>query len=289
MISTESPTPLRAAPVAAGPDKQPRKIAGMFDGIAGRYDLLNHLLSGGLDVYWRQRAIRELRLTGRERLLDVCAGTADVMLAALHGGTRGARYAVGVDFAHQMLRKGRVKIASADLLSRAPLLRGDAMRLPIATATIDAATVAFGIRNVIEPGDALREILRCLRPGGQLAVLEFAMPSAPFMRTLYGVYFRRVLPMIGRAVSRHNDAYRYLPESVGAFHPPGDFAALLSSCGFRDVRPVPLTFGIVYLYVARKPFSPQEFDRGLTPVQQGPTGSGSGVGETPAAIIRTGA
>lgn len=245
---------LQPAGVSAGggPDKHPERIAGMFDRIARRYDLLNHLLSGGLDVYWRARAIRELGLTGRERVLDVCAGTADVMIAALKAAGRGARYALGVDFAHEMLRIGHRKLASASLTPRAPLVRGDAMRLPVSSASVDAATIAFGIRNVLAPQDALVDIARCLRPGGQLAVLEFAMPTAPLMRSLYGWYFRAVLPRIGALVSKHDEAYSYLPESVGTFYAPGEFTRLLAGSGFVDIRAVPLTFGIVYLYVARK-------------------------------------
>jgi demethylmenaquinone methyltransferase/2-methoxy-6-polyprenyl-1,4-benzoquinol methylase len=242
---------VRAAATGA-PDKHPERIAGMFDRIARRYDLLNHLLSAGLDVSWRARAIRELGLTGRERVLDVCAGTADVMIAALRAGGRGARYAVGVDFAQQMLRIGHRKLAASALADRAKLVRGDATGLPIASGTVEAATIAFGIRNVFAPGDALVDIARCLRPGGQLAILEFAMPTAPLTRSLYSWYFRQVLPRVGALVSRHDEAYRYLPESVGAFHAPGEFRQLLTDSGFVDVRSVPLTLGIVYLYVARK-------------------------------------
>lgn len=234
------------------PDKTPDRIAGMFDAIAPRYDLLNHLLSGGMDLYWRARAIGELRLTGRETLLDVCAGTADVMLAALRAGPRGARYVLGVDFAHQMLRIGRRKLDAAGTRTNAPLVRGDAMRLPVADGCAEAATIAFGIRNVIEPGVALADIHRALKPGGQLAVLEFAMPVTPLLRSLYAWYFRTVLPRIGAIVSRHHDAYRYLPESVGTFYAPETFIDLLLQAGFAEARAVPLTCGVTYLYLARK-------------------------------------
>lgn len=240
----------------ASVDKHPARIAGMFDRIARRYDLLNHVLSGGLDVYWRARAVRELRLTGRERLLDVCAGTADVMLAALRAGGGGARVALGVDFAHEMLRVGHAKLASASLGTRGPLVRGDAMRLPVSSGSVDAATVAFGIRNVFAPAEALREMWRCLRPGGQLAVLEFAMPTAPLLRSLYAWYFGQVLPRIGAIVSRHDEAYTYLPESVGTFYAPPEFLDILAESGFSEVRAVRLTFGVVYLYVATKGIAP---------------------------------
>lgn len=236
----------------AGPDKSPARIAGMFDRIARRYDLLNHLLSGGLDLYWRRRAIRALRLTGAERVLDVCAGTADVMLAALRSGRGRAGYAIGVDFAHEMLRIGQRKLRDASVAPVAPLVRGDAMCLPIASASVDAATIAFGIRNVFEPREALADILRTLRPGGRLAVLEFAMPRTPLLRSLYTWYFRAVLPRIGALVSRHDEAYRYLPESVGAFHTPEEFSALLRQAGFGRVTATALTFGVVHLYLAEK-------------------------------------
>lgn len=235
---------------ATGPDKSPRKIAGMFDAIARRYDLLNHLLSGGLDLYWRARAVRELGFTGREVLIDVCTGTCDVMLTALKHRERGPRYAVGLDFADAMLRVGQRKVSDRGLSGVAPLLRGDAMALPIASATADAATIAFGIRNVYDPQMALVDLRRVLRPGGRLAILEFAMPQAPLLKALYGWYFRAILPRIGRMLSKHNDAYTYLPESVGTFYRPDEFSAMLGRAGFSRVRAVPLTFGVVYLYVA---------------------------------------
>jgi demethylmenaquinone methyltransferase/2-methoxy-6-polyprenyl-1,4-benzoquinol methylase len=240
------------AEAPAGPDKSPERIAGMFDRIARRYDLLNHLLSGGLDLYWRARAIRALRLAGGERVLDVCTGTADVMLAALKGRPHPARFVVGVDFAHQMLRIGQRKLREAGVAPIAPLVRGDAMRLPVRAGTMDAATIAFGIRNVCEPREALADILRALRPGGRLAVLEFAMPRTPLLRSLYTWYFRNVLPRIGAVVSRHDEAYRYLPESVGTFYEPEEFSSLLREAGFTCVTATALTFGVVHLYLAEK-------------------------------------
>ena len=242
--------PVAAGDLPGGPDKSPRKIAGMFDAIARRYDLLNHLLSGGMDLYWRARAVRELRFTGREVLLDVCTGTCDVMLAALRQREQGPRYAVGVDFADAMLRVGQGKIRDRVPADVAPLLRGDAMHLPIATATVDTATIAFGIRNVYDPHVALGDLHRVLRPGGRLAILEFAMPQAPWLRALYGWYFRAILPRVGRILSKHNEAYTYLPESVGSFYAPDEFQRMLVAAGFSKVRAVPLTFGVVYLYVA---------------------------------------
>jgi demethylmenaquinone methyltransferase/2-methoxy-6-polyprenyl-1,4-benzoquinol methylase len=224
----------------------------MFDAIAHRYDLLNHVLSGGLDVYWRTRAIRSLGFTGRETVLDLCTGTCDVAIAALRARRGRARRVVGLDFAGAMLQVGRRKLRDRGLDGQAPLLQADAMHLPLAAGVADAATIAFGIRNVADPAAACREIARVLRPGGRLAVLEFSMPRVPLVRGAYTWYFRHVLPRIGRAVSRHHEAYAYLPASVGAFLTPDEFGALMGDAGFTAVQAVPLTLGVVYLYTAVK-------------------------------------
>jgi demethylmenaquinone methyltransferase/2-methoxy-6-polyprenyl-1,4-benzoquinol methylase len=231
--------------------KEPERIATMFDAIAGRYDLLNHLLSAGIDRGWRRQAIRALRLTGTERVVDVCTGTADLAIAA-RTATPGAARVVGVDFAGAMLQVGREKLRRARLSPAIALVRGDATRLPIADGSADALTVAFGIRNVEGTVAACREIHRVLRPGGRFAVLEFAVPRLPVVRSAYLWYFNRVLPRIGRLVSRHDAAYAYLPESVGAFASPEEFVTLLQQAGFADVTAVPLTLGIVCLYTGKR-------------------------------------
>jgi len=229
--------------------KEPARIAGMFDAIARRYDLLNRVLSGGLDQRWRRRALRELALGADDVLLDVCTGTADVPLAAMRLADP-PRAAVGVDFSHAMLGIGLRKVRSA--AARVSLVQGDATALPLPEGSATAATMAFGIRNVQEPERACDEIARVLRPGGRLAVLEFGLPRSPLFRRLYVWYASRVLPRIGGLVSRHASAYAYLPESVARFPPPEEFGQLLQRSGFPHVRVVPLTLGIVYLYVARK-------------------------------------
>lgn len=232
-------------------DKQPAKIAGMFDAIARRYDLLNHVLSGGLDVYWRWRAVRQLGLTGTGTALDLCTGTCDVARAIVR--RRQAARVVGIDFSAEMLRVGQEKLRGEDRLTAIPLIRGDAMTLPLADGSVAAVTIAFGIRNVEDPRRTLREVYRVLVPGGRLAILEFSTPQAPVIRELYLWYFRHVLPRIGRLVSRHGEAYAYLPASVDGFAAPKDFIGQMREAGLSGARAVPLTFGVVYLYVAQRP------------------------------------
>lgn len=242
---------MRAAPDPPGgaPDKSPAAISGMFDAIAARYDLLNRVLSAGLDRRWRRAALGSLRLTGREQLIDVCTGTADVAMGAVHAG---ARSVLGVDFAGAMLSRGRDKVRAGGLEGRVRLVRGDAARLPVADRVADGATIAFGIRNVQHTEAALAELHRVLKPGGRIAILEFGLPTSAAVRPLYLWYFRRVLPRVGRLVSRHTAAYSYLPQSVGSF-PWGDaFARLLAAAGFSQVDARPLAWGIVYLYTGRK-------------------------------------
>ena len=223
----------------------------MFDAIAGRYDFLNHLLSAGIDRRWRKRAIRSLALTGRERVIDLCTGTADLAIAALRGEPAAARV-VGIDFAGAMLQVGREKIRRQRLGDRLSLVRGDATRMPIAAASIDAVTIAFGIRNVDQVALACSEMRRVLKPGGRLAILEFAVPDVPGLSALYLWYLNQILPRIGRAVSRHNAAYGYLPASIGAFASPDEFVKILRQAGFTDVSPTRLTFGSVILYTASR-------------------------------------
>jgi demethylmenaquinone methyltransferase/2-methoxy-6-polyprenyl-1,4-benzoquinol methylase len=218
----------------------------MFDAIAERYDFLNHLLSAGLDKVWRKRAVDALQLTGRETVLDLCTGTADLALEAMSGQRR-ARRVVGVDFSAAMLQIGKAKIGGA-----VSLIRGDATRIPLRDETVDATTIGFGIRNVEQPAAACAEIARVLRPGGTLVILEFSLPRSPALRNVYLWYFRRILPLIGRLISKHPSAYNYLPESVEAFPSPDVFSQQLREAGFGTVRALPLTFGIVTMFVAVK-------------------------------------
>ena len=232
------------------PDKTPGRIAGMFDAIAPRYDLLNHVLSVGLDRGWRERAVEALELPVGGRVLDLCTGTADVAIATARRSR--SHSVVGIDFAGAMLKLGLEKIRTLGLTQQIRLVRGDATQIPLASQSCDAATIAFGIRNVAAPELALAELARALRPGARLAILEFGQPRIPGIRTLYAWYFRYLLPLVGRLVSKHQSAYSYLPASVGTFPPPDEFVRVIAASGFRNVRAVPLTFGVVYLYIAER-------------------------------------
>jgi len=231
--------------------KAPDRIASMFDAIAGRYDLLNHLLSAGIDRRWRKRAVRALSLTGAEQVLDLCTGTGDLAVEAVTARPGAARV-VGLDFAGAMLNVARGKLRGAGLGRRVALVRADATWIPLRDAAVDAVTIGFGIRNVEDVPAACREMCRVLKPGGRLAILEFAVPTAPGVSACYLWYLRHVLPRIGRAISRHDAAYGYLPASIDTFATPDEFVKILRHMGFCDISAVPLTFGSVILYTARR-------------------------------------
>ncbi len=241
MISAAAPTP--GAPEKAA-------VRSMFDRIAPRYDLLNRLLSGGTDVRWRRRAVDFLELDPPLRVLDLCTGTADLLVEAVSRDPRSS--GLGVDFAQGMLVRGARKLERRGLCGRARLASGDGEQLPVRDGRFDAAVVGFGIRNIGDPLRALGEVHRALRPGGRFVVLEFSMPEG-LLGKLYRTYFTALLPRIGRLVSGDSSAYSYLPASVQAFPKPQAFAALMEQAGFVSVRIQPLTFGIACLHRGEKP------------------------------------
>lgn len=229
-----------------GPDRA--RASEMFDRIAPRYDCLNRLLSLRRDVAWRKCMARHIPDGGALRLLDLATGTADVLLSLCAREPRVAA-AVGVDVSAGMLARGRLKIARARPAAQCALVRGDATRLGLRNGWFDVATIAFGIRNVTDVAGALREMHRVLRPGGRALVLEFSLPAHRLVRGVYLLYFRHVLPRIGGLISGDLQAYRYLNETVETFPYGPAFCALMTDAGFREVRAIPLTFGIATLYL----------------------------------------
>ena len=222
----------------------------MFDAIAPRYDLLNHLLSFNIDRAWRRKALAVL---GWERkptgtFVDVCAGTLDV--SAQLAGRRGfAGRIIGADFAEPMLRAGRGKV-SDDTVS--PVV-SDALQLPMRDNSASGAIVAFGIRNVADLDAGLREVLRVLEPGARFVILDFTTPRSALVRAFYHFYFHQVLPRIGAVVSGHRTAYSYLPKSVANFPPEDKLADRMRSAGFADVQWRSLTFGVAAIHRGTKP------------------------------------
>jgi demethylmenaquinone methyltransferase/2-methoxy-6-polyprenyl-1,4-benzoquinol methylase len=219
----------------------------MFTAIAPRYDLLNHVLSLNIDRLWRRRAVRRLawERAADGRYLDLCAGTLDLAATlARQPGFRGT--VVGADFVVPMLRRGLRKAG------RIRAVGADALVLPFTAASFDGAMIAFGVRNLMDHDQGLAEMARVLRPAGRLVILEFSMPTAWPVRSIYRFYFRRVLPVVGRLVSRHHSAYTYLPDSVRAFPAPAALCRVVADAGFREVRHEPLTFGIASLYTATR-------------------------------------
>jgi demethylmenaquinone methyltransferase / 2-methoxy-6-polyprenyl-1,4-benzoquinol methylase len=222
----------------------------MFDRIAPRYDLLNRLLSAGTDVRWRRQCVDRLALAPGSRVLDLCTGTADLLLEWLGRDVRNA--GAGVDLSSAMLVRGLAKLRRQRAAQPALLAAGDAERLPLQEETFDGAMVAFGIRNVGDAPAALREARRVLRPGGCLVVLEFSMPRG-LLGAGYRLYFGRILPLVGGLISGDRGAYAYLPASVARFARPEEFGRLLGEAGFSEVSWTPLTAGIAHLYRGVRP------------------------------------
>ncbi|QPJ65909.1 MAG: bifunctional demethylmenaquinone methyltransferase/2-methoxy-6-polyprenyl-1,4-benzoquinol methylase UbiE [Candidatus Nitrohelix vancouverensis] len=226
-----------------------QQIESMFGAIAPRYDFLNRLLSCGQDIYWRRKAVDLLEPEDDACYLDLATGTADLALEIKVRRKSRARV-IGADFCHPMLQLGQVKARKESVDIALVGASGDA--LPFADASFSGVAIAFGIRNFAEPEKGLSEILRVLKDRGKLVVLEFSLPDHPFLKWAYQFYFVRVLPLIGRLISRHGAAYSYLPESVLRFPQRGRFVEMMEAQGFREVAFRNLTFGIVSLYWGRK-------------------------------------
>lgn len=230
-------------------DKTGSRVREMFAQIAPRYDLMNHVLSLGIDILWRKRTVRELRLDGTLPILDCCTGTGDLALM-LAKRVSGRVEVVGTDFCAPMLQLARKKHDASKSGFPVRFLEADTQALPFGDAAFQAVTVAFGLRNVQDTDTGLRELTRVCAAGGQVAVLEFSQPTAPGLKHVYQAYFRHVLPRIGQRLAKNQQsAYEYLPNSVLEFPCGQALADRMVAAGLRNINIIPLTFGIATLYV----------------------------------------
>lgn len=241
--------------MAALPNKQSEQskkgqVEEMFNNISPKYDFLNHLLSANIDKLWRRKAIRKLEIHQPSYVLDIATGTGDFAIAA--SKLKGAKL-VGIDISEGMLEVGRIKIFKKGLTESIELLKADSEDLPFQDGIFDAAIVGFGVRNFENLKKGLSEIYRVLKPGGVFYVLEFSKPKNTPFKQIYHFYFRRILPLVGRLVSRDNNAYTYLPESVMEFPDGERFLAILADVGFVENKCFPQSFGIASIYEARLP------------------------------------
>jgi demethylmenaquinone methyltransferase/2-methoxy-6-polyprenyl-1,4-benzoquinol methylase len=228
----------------------PDSIRNLFDTVAPTYDYLNHLLSLRRDMYWRRMAVRELN--GSEGwILDLATGTGDVAIEIVSQiGLE--KKAFGLDFSEPMIRRALQKFQKRGLLNRAALSLGDALILPFRENTFAASMIAFGLRNIAEKEKALAEMVRVVKEGGKVIVLEFTLPKNRWIRKFYSIYFKAILPRIGGLVSGDRGAYTYLPESVSHFQHAGNYKKLLEEVGLKSVRSRPLTGGIASIISGTK-------------------------------------
>jgi demethylmenaquinone methyltransferase/2-methoxy-6-polyprenyl-1,4-benzoquinol methylase len=227
----------RELPLPEGEEKA-SAVRGLFDSISGRYDLVNRVMTFGMDVGWRRRAVRELRLPGGSLVLDLACGTGDLCRQLLAAGYR----AVGFDFSHGMLTNARVA---------APLVEADILTLPLADGTADGATCGFALRNVASVDGFFAELARAVRPGARIVLLETSQPDNLVMRAGHAVYFRRVVPLVGGLLSNRT-AYSYLPRSAAYLPPPEELLEMLRGSGFPDARRIQLSGGVVQLLVGTR-------------------------------------
>lgn len=234
-------------------DKSGRRVRSMFASIAGRYDLLNHLLSLNIDKMWRKATTRLVPPTPGVPVLDVCTGTADLALE-YHRAGGGKSPVVGADFCHEMLVIGHDKVRKARAEGSIVLVEGDAQRLPVPSDTFGVVTVAFGLRNVADTVRGIDELIRVARPGGKVAILEFSRPRGAILGRAYLAFFRHILPKVGQTLAPNSyDAYSYLPTSVLQFPDGKAMLDLLAARGLVDLSEKPMTFGIATLYVGTRP------------------------------------
>uniref|UniRef100_UPI00405634F5 bifunctional demethylmenaquinone methyltransferase/2-methoxy-6-polyprenyl-1,4-benzoquinol methylase UbiE n=1 Tax=Alistipes sp. TaxID=1872444 RepID=UPI00405634F5 len=225
-------------------------VRGMFNDIAPTYDRLNHILSFDIDKLWRKRVVRIVRKLGAKYIMDMATGTGDLAIALARNIEGSTIY--GADFSSEMLAVAKQKIEVLGLSERISLTECNAESIPLADEAVDAATVAFGVRNFEHQKEALTEMKRTIRKGGHLVVLEFSNPRFALVRWCYRIYSHYILPAIGRLVSKHATAYTYLPDSIDKFASPEEFTKLLKEVGFDSVERKSQSMGIAHIYIANK-------------------------------------
>lgn len=231
--------------------KQSKKgqVEEMFDNISPKYDLLNHVLSANVDKVWRKNTIKKLKTFSPVNILDIASGTGDFAVAATKiPGTK----VTGIDISEGMLNVGREKIRKKKLSERIDFLKADSEELPFNDNSFDAAIVGFGVRNFENLEKGLSEVLRVIKPGGVFFILEFSKPQKAPFRQLYGFYFRKILPFVGKLISKDSHAYTYLPESVNEFPDGERFLTILARVGFKENKCFRQTMGIATIYEAHK-------------------------------------
>lgn len=240
---------MAVVPYKNQPSTKKEQVARMFNNISPRYDLLNHLLSLGIDIYWRKQAIRKLKSSSPQYILDIATGTGDFAIESL---SLKPRKVIGVDISEGMLEIGRRKLKRKNLNEVIELQVGDSERLLFDDNIFDAVIVAFGVRNFENLKDGLEDMFRVLKPGGKVVILEFSRPTRFPMKQLYNFYFKNILPLIGKLISKDQSAYTYLPESVQEFPDGQAFLQLLQKAGYTETRCKSLTFGISSIYTGTK-------------------------------------
>ncbi|MDD4974015.1 MAG: bifunctional demethylmenaquinone methyltransferase/2-methoxy-6-polyprenyl-1,4-benzoquinol methylase UbiE [Bacteriovorax sp.] len=222
----------------------------IFNEIASTYDLLNHTLSFGIDIYWRKKLLKHLPQKDSINALDLATGTGDVPLTLVSDPR--IKKITGIDLSKGMVDIGIEKVKKKGLEKKIFLMLGDGVNIPAGDNAFDLTTISFGIRNFSDPQKSLHDIHRVLKEDGRLMIMEFAIPTNPIIRTVYFFYFRHFLPKIGNLISKHKDAYTYLNQSVEDFPFGDNFLALMRNAGFKNLKMQPLTFGIAMLYIGDK-------------------------------------
>lgn len=241
--------PSQLKQVFSVPADKSNAIQDMFNAVAPSYDFLNRLLSAGFDTYWRKIAVDELEPIANRFFLDVATGTAEI---ALELALRDQSKVIGIDFSSAMLELGNKKMTARNMQSSVKLFSGTAENLPLKSDSFDGAISAFGARNFADINNAIAEMHRVLKPKGKIVILEFSFPQNGFLQWIYRLYFEKILPILGRWISGHKNAYSYLPDSVGAFPKGKAFASILKEVGFESVDFKELTFGITTIYTGFK-------------------------------------